>query len=42
LYFWARLGYLLAAAAGYGLVRSVLFWNTALTGIVLFLIALLS
>jgi len=42
LYFWARLGYLLAATAGYGLVRSVLFWNTALTGIVLFLIALLS
>jgi uncharacterized MAPEG superfamily protein len=41
LYFWARLGYLLAAAAGYGLVRSILFWNTALTGIVLFLIALL-
>ena len=42
LYFWARLGYLLAAVAGYGLVRSVLFWNTALAGIVLFLIALLS
>ena len=41
LYFWARLGYLLAAAAGYGLLRSVLFWNTALTGIALFLIALL-
>ena len=40
LYFWARLGYLLAAAAGYGLLRSVLFWNTALTGIALFLIAL--
>src|SRR6266496_3195660 len=41
LYFWARLGYLLAAAAGYGLLRSVLFWNTALIGIALFLIALL-
>jgi uncharacterized MAPEG superfamily protein len=41
LYFWARLGYLLAAAAGYGLVRSILFWNAALTGIVLFVIALL-
>jgi len=41
LYFWARLGYLVAAAAGYGLLRSVLFWNTALAGIVLFLIALL-
>jgi uncharacterized MAPEG superfamily protein len=40
LYFWARLGYLLSAAAGYGLLRSVLFWNTALTGIALFLIAL--
>jgi len=41
LYFWARLGYLLAAVAGYSLVRSVLFWNTAVTGILLFLIALL-
>jgi len=41
LYFWARVGYLLAAAAGYSLVRSVLFWNTAVTGILLFLIALL-
>lgn len=41
LYFWARLGYLLAAAAGYGLLRSILFWNTALTGIAFFLIALL-
>src|SRR6266571_8235310 len=39
LYFWGRVGYLLAAAAGYSLVRSVLFWNTALTGILLFLIA---
>jgi hypothetical protein len=34
-------GYVLAAAAGFGLVRSVLFFNTALTGIVLFLIAIL-
>src|SRR5437868_6784689 len=25
LYFWARIGYLLAAAAGYNLVRSVIF-----------------
>ncbi len=41
LYFWARVGYLLAAAAGYGLIRSMIFWNTALTGIVLLLIALL-
>jgi uncharacterized MAPEG superfamily protein len=40
-YFWARLGYLLAAAAGFGLIRSVLFWNTALTGIVLLLVAIL-
>jgi uncharacterized MAPEG superfamily protein len=42
LYFWARIGYLLAAATGYSLVRSVVFWNTAVTGILLFLIALLS
>jgi uncharacterized MAPEG superfamily protein len=41
LYFWGRVGYVLAAAAGLGLVRSVLFFNTALSGIVLFLIALL-
>ncbi len=41
LYFWGRLGYLLAAAAGLGLVRSVLCFNAATIGIVLFLIALL-
>jgi len=41
LYFWGRLGYLLAAALGYGLVRSMIFWNTALAGMVLFLIVLL-
>ena len=41
LYFWGRLGYVLAAAAGFGLVRSVLFFNTGLTGILLFLIAIL-
>ncbi len=41
LYFWGRLGYLLAAAMGYGIVRSAVFFNTALTGIVLFLVALL-
>ena len=41
LYFWGRVGYVLAAAAGLGLVRSVLFFNAALSGIVLFLIALL-
>ena len=40
-YFWGRLGYVLAAATGYGMVRSVVFFNTALMGIILFLIALL-
>ncbi len=40
LYFWGRVGYLLAAAAGYGLLRSALCWNTALAGIVLLLIAI--
>ncbi len=41
LYFWGRVGYVLAAAAGYGLLRSTVFFNSALLGIVLFLIALL-
>jgi uncharacterized MAPEG superfamily protein len=41
LYFWGRLGYVLAAAAGLGLLRSLLFFNTAMAGIILFLIALL-
>ena len=41
LYFWGRVGYVLAAAAGLGLVRSVLCFNAAIGGIVLFLIALL-
>jgi uncharacterized MAPEG superfamily protein len=41
LYFWARIGYLVAAAAGYSLIRSVVFWNTAVAGILLVLIALL-
>lgn len=41
LYFWGRAGYVLAAAAGLGLVRSILCFNTALSGIILFLIALL-
>ena len=41
LYFWARVGYVLASAAGLGLVRSVLCFNTALAGMVLLLIALL-
>jgi uncharacterized MAPEG superfamily protein len=40
LYFWGRVGYLLSAALGYALVRSIIFWNTALTGLILFLIAL--
>ena len=41
LYFFGRVGYVLAAAAGYGLVRSVLFWNTSFVGIALFIVALL-
>jgi uncharacterized MAPEG superfamily protein len=41
LYFWGRVGYLLAAAAGYSLLRSVLCWNTAVIGIVLLLIAII-
>ena len=40
-YFWGRLGYLLAAAAGFSLVRSVLCWNIAVIGILLFVIALI-
>jgi uncharacterized MAPEG superfamily protein len=41
LYFWGRVGYVLAATTGYGLVRSMIFWNVALTGIVFLLVALL-
>lgn len=41
LYFWGRVGYVLAAAAGYSKLRSALFFNVATAGIVLFLIALL-
>ena len=41
LYFWGRVGYLIAAASGWGLVRSMLCWNVALCGILLFVIALL-
>ena len=41
LYFWGRVGYVLASAAGLGLVRSMLCFNTALAGMVLLLIALL-
>ena len=40
LYFWARLGYLIAAAIGLGLVRSLIFWNTAFVGIALLFVAL--
>jgi uncharacterized MAPEG superfamily protein len=40
LYFWGRVGYLLTAAAGYSLLRSVLCWNSSLIGIVLLLIAI--
>jgi len=42
LYFWGRLGYLLAAAAGFGLLRSMVFWNVALTGLTFLVVALLS
>jgi len=38
LYFWGRVGYVLAAAAGYALLRSVLCWNTAVIGILLLLL----
>jgi len=41
LYFWGREGYGLAAAAGWGLVRSAVCFNSALSGIILFLVALL-
>ena len=40
LYFWGRVGYLLTAAVGYSLLRSVLCWNIAVIGIVLLLIAI--
>ena len=40
LYFWARLGYLIAAAIGLGLVRSLVCWNTAFVGIALLFVAL--
>src|SRR5215472_11496806 len=42
LYFWARVGYLLAAALGYSLVRSAFFWNAALVGMGLVFVALFS
>lgn len=40
LYFWGRLGYVFAAAAGLGLLRSAVFWNVALAGMCLFIVAL--
>jgi uncharacterized MAPEG superfamily protein len=40
LYFWARLAYLIAAAMGLGLVRSLVCWNTAFVGIALLFVAL--
>ena len=40
LYFWARVGYVVAAGFGWSLVRSALFWNAALTGILLIIVAL--
>ena len=42
LYFWALVGYLLAAALGYSLVRSAIFWNAALVGMVLVFVAFFS
>jgi uncharacterized MAPEG superfamily protein len=42
LYFWGRIGYAFAAAYGFGLLRSAIFWNVALAGIALFVVALLS
>ena len=38
-YFWGRLGYLIAAATGFSLVRSVLCWNIAVIGILIFVVA---
>src|SRR5262249_33294852 len=40
LYFWARVAYLIAAATGLGLVRSLVCWNTAFVGIVFLFVAL--
>ena len=40
LYFWARLAYLIAAAAGLGLLLSLVCWNTAFVGIALPFVAL--
>src|SRR5215468_10069736 len=40
LYFLSRLAYLIAAALGLGLVRSLVCWNTAFVGIALLFLAL--
>jgi uncharacterized MAPEG superfamily protein len=40
LYFWARAAYLIAAALGLGLVRSLVCWNTAFVGMAFLFIAL--
>ena len=40
LYFWARVAYLIAAATGLGLVRSLVCWNTAFVGIAFLFVAL--
>ena len=40
LYFWGRLGYVLAAAVGWGLLRSAIFWNSSIVGLILFIVAL--
>ena len=41
LYFWGRLGYVLASAAGFGLIRSVVCFNTSIVGLAMLLVALL-
>src|SRR5262245_44880288 len=40
LYFWARVAYLIAAAAGLGLVCSLVCWNRAFVGIAFLFVAL--
>jgi len=40
LYFWGRVAYLIAAATGLGLVRSLVCWNTAFVGIAFLFVAL--
>jgi uncharacterized MAPEG superfamily protein len=40
LYFWGRVAYLIAAATGLGLVRSLICWNTAFVGIAFLFVAL--